>query len=104
MSTINTKLATMLDMALTPVRSQLDTLNSGLGLLCNKVSSNHDHVTKSLFAPLGETVKTLVGRTAELEKMPNDWGLALVTVTTELRDNFATLEETVGMATKDIQS
>jgi hypothetical protein len=45
MATIKTKLVTTLNTALTPVQSQLDTLDSQLGLLCNKVSSNHGHVT-----------------------------------------------------------
>jgi hypothetical protein len=53
---------------------------------------------------LDETVNTLVERTAVLEKMLNDWGSALVTVTTELCTNLATLEGTVEIATKDLQS
>ncbi len=101
MATIDFKVAMTLNTALTLVQSQLDTLNNLLGSLCNEVSSNHSLVTKCLFAPLDETLKTLVGRTAELEKMLNDWRLALVMVTTELCNNLATLQEMVVMATKD---
>jgi hypothetical protein len=53
---------------------------------------------------LDETIKTLVGRTAELEKMLNDWGSALVMVATELPNNLATLKVMMGTVIKDIQS
>jgi hypothetical protein len=58
-----------------------------------------------------ETVTTLADKTAELtngfislEKMLNERGMALVTVTAELCNKFATLESTVEMATKDFES
>ncbi len=58
-----------------------------------------------------EKVTTLADKTAELtdgltslEKTLKAWGTALVTVMTELCNNFATLESMVEMATKDFES